>query len=157
MNGSYPTSQSIIAIRDQPIYLERAISYFSSKWGIAPEVYKKSISDGISTTAPLPRWYLLILNDEIIGSYGLIENDLMIRKDLTPWLCALYVEEDQRGQGLGNRLLKHGRCEAGRLGFSNVYLCTDHTGYYEKYGWDFLGMAESEWGTMNRVYCSKSL
>ena len=82
MNGSYPTSQSIIAIRDQPIYLERAISYFSSKWGIAPEVYRKSISDGISTTAPLPRWYLLILNDEIIGSYGLIENDFMIMPEL---------------------------------------------------------------------------
>ena len=157
VNGSSPTSNLIISVRDQPDYLERAVNYFSSKWKIEPELYRKSISDGISTAAPLPRWYLLLYNDEIIGSYGLIENDFMVRKDFTPWLCALYVEDDQRGQELGASLLKHGRSEAGRLGFSNVYLCTDHIGFYEKYGWEFLGLEESEWGGMTRVYVSKSL
>jgi len=69
-----------------------------------------------------------------------------------PWLCALYVEEACRLRGLGGKLLRHGRREAAKLGFPKVYLCTDHVGYYERYGWRFWGMEESEFGGETRVY-----
>ena len=75
----------------------------------------------------------------------------MVRKDLLPWLCALYVEEDERARSLVQGCLP-GVSEAAKLGFEKVYLCTDHIGYYEKYGWSFFGMEESEWGDETRVY-----
>jgi len=75
-----------------------------------------------------------------------------VRKDLLPWLCALYVEKSERGKSLGSRLLVHGRQEAKTLGFDRLYLCTDHVGYYEKYGWRFHGIEDSEWGGKMRVY-----
>jgi len=142
----------IISVREHPEYLNRAVDYFSSKWGIDRKIYEDSISDGIATEKPLPRWYLMLKGDEIIGSYGLIENDFMVRKDLMPWLCALYIEESERGKMLGSRLLAHGQQEACKYGFQKVYLCTDHVGYYEKYGWRFFGMEASEWGSDTRVY-----
>ena len=142
----------IINIRDHPDYLERAVDYFSSKWGIDKEIYRQSISESLGTDKALPRWYLMLDDDDIIGSYGLIENDFMLRKDLMPWLCALYVEEALRGQALGASLLMHGRQEAAKLGFKHVYLCTDHIGFYEKYGWQFFGMEASEFGGDTRVY-----
>ena len=142
----------IISIREYPAYLDRAVDYFSSKWGVDRKIYETSILDGITTENPLPRWYLMLKGDEIIGSYGLIENDFMVRKDLMPWLCALYVEESERGKSLGLGLLTHGQQEAAKLGFPKIYLCTDHTGYYEKYGWQFFGMEASEWGGDTRVY-----
>ncbi len=142
----------IIPIRKHPEYLDRAVDYFSSKWGIDRKIYEESISDSLVTKNPLPRWYLMLKGNEVIGSYGLIENDFMVRKDLKPWLCALYVEENERGQALGSHLLAHGSQEAAKLGFRKVYLCTDHVGYYEKYGWRFFGMEESEGGGDTRVY-----
>jgi N-acetylglutamate synthase-like GNAT family acetyltransferase len=94
----------------------------------------------------------MLKDEKIVGSYGLIENDFMVRKDLFPWLCALYIEESERGKALGSRLLAHGRQEAKTLGFEKLYLCTDHVGYYEKYGWTLFGLEESEWGGKTRVY-----
>lgn len=145
-------SNRILNVRDHPEVLDQAIDYFSSKWGIDRKIYEASISDSITTSRPLPRWYLMLDGDRIIGSYGLIENDFMVRKDLMPWLCALYVEESERRKGFGRELLEHGRQEAFNLGFPNVYLCTDHIGYYEKYGWRFFGMEDSEFDGKTRVY-----
>jgi len=94
----------------------------------------------------------MVRSEKIIGSFGLIENDFMLRKVLTPWLCALYVDESERSHGLGGRLLEHGRREPAMLGFTKVYLCTDHIGYYERYGWRFFSIEESEFGGERRVY-----
>lgn len=52
----------------------------------------------------------MLEDSDIIGSYGLIENDFMVSKDLTPWpKNALYVEKNKSQQGLGGQLLKHAR------------------------------------------------
>ena len=75
----------------------------------------------------------------IIGNYGLIMNDFISRQDLWPWLCALYVDEAFRGRAFGAQMLEHGIQESRRLDFDNLYLCTDHIGYYEKYGWLYIG------------------
>ena len=147
---------NIINIRNNPELLDTAADYFSSKWPVERKVYYNSISDSITTKSGVPRWYLMMDNETIIGSYGLIENDFMVRQDLTPWICAVYIEEYMRGKSLGSQLLNHARNEAKNLGFQTLYLCTDHIGYYEKYGWDFFGEEESEFGGLTRVY-NKSL
>lgn len=146
----------IINIRDYPEYYDRGVDYFSSKWGIERKIYEDSISDSILTDSPLPRWYLMLKGNDITGSFGLIENDFMVRKDLMPWLCALYIEKSERRKGLGGKLLRHGRREALGLGFPKVYLCTSHVGYYEKFGWRFFGMEKSEFGGEVRVYMIES-
>ena len=147
----------IIAIRENSDYLDKAVEYFSSKWGIPQDIYKDCIENSMNTSSPLPRWYLMLKEDEIIGSYGLITNDFVSRQDLWPWLVALYVEESERGGGLGSFLLKHGRKEAAKLGFSKVYLHTDHVGYYEKYDWEFIDKAYDVGGEETRVYEASSL
>ncbi|MDD4773650.1 MAG: GNAT family N-acetyltransferase [Eubacteriales bacterium] len=145
-------SPQIVSVREHPVYLRRAIDYFASVWDIDHAIYRESISDAVITANRLPRWYIMLRGNKIIGCYGLIENDFMVRRDLSPWLCALYIGEDERGRALGSKLLTHGRQEAAKLGFDTVYLCTDHVGYYEKYGWRFIGLSESLWGGMTRVY-----
>ena len=142
----------IIAVREQPEYLDRAVDYFSAKWGIARDIYQDCISHSLATERSLPRWYLMMKDDQIIGSYGLIVNDFISRQDLWPWLCALYIEERERGQALGARLLEHGRREAAGLGFPAVYLCTSHVGYYEKYGWRYIGQGFDAGGEATRIY-----
>jgi len=145
------SNMNIIGIRENPEWLERAVDYFASKWGISRDVYQDSMFHSLTTESPLPRWYLMVKGDEVIGSYGLIVNDFNSRQDLWPWLCGLYVDKHERGKALGSRLLEHGRREAAALGFSKVYLCTDHVGYYEKYGWRYIGMAYAL-GDSGRIY-----
>ena len=36
-----------------------------------------------------------------------------------------------------------------------MYLVTDHTGFYERYGWEFMGMVKSEDGGDLRMYVRK--
>lgn len=155
-----PTSDDvrILALRDAPERLEEAAEYFSTKWGIARIVYEDCMTHSLAgaTDSPLPRWYMLLKGGHIIGSYGLISNDFTSRSDIWPWLCALYIEPEERGHSYGSLLLAHGRSEAARLGFPKVYLATDHGGYYEKYGWRFLGTCYGPSGDPARLYETSS-
>jgi N-acetylglutamate synthase-like GNAT family acetyltransferase len=76
--------------------------------------------------------------DTIIGCAGLITNDFISRMDLWPWICAIYIEESYRGKSLGEKLLSRAKADAEKAGFKQVFLCTDHIGYYEKYGFTEL-------------------
>ena len=143
----------IISIRSCPHYSERAIDWFASKWGIDRKEYEKSIYDCINNNDSLPQWYLAIdEEDEIIGGCGLIQNDFVDRTDLFPYLCALFIEERARGNAIGARILENARIDGGRLGFDKLYLCTDHTSYYEKYGWEYLAIGHHPWGETSRIY-----
>ena len=142
----------IINIREHADWLEKAAGDFSARWNIDRQIYLDSMNDSLREDSTIPRWYLMLRGDDIIGGFGLIENDFMVRTDLCPWLCALYVEPAERGRRLGAELLAHGRQEAGKLGYHKVYLNTDHIGYYEKYGWRFIGGHEHQSGENARVY-----
>ena len=148
---------SIISIREYPEYLEQAVDYFSNKWNVDRNIYQDCIANSLTTESPLPRWYLMISGDKIIGSYGLVVNDFISRQDLWPWLCAVYIEEKERGKSLGSRLLKHGRREVAKLGFPILYLCTNHIGFYEKYGWQYIGQGYSVSGKEIRMYKAESI
>jgi GNAT superfamily N-acetyltransferase len=144
----------IISVREEIEYVEAAITYFQSKWASAESmmVYRDCISHCIDTDSPLPQWYLLKNEDEIIGCAGLITNDFISRMDLYPWLCALYIEEKHRGNAYGEVLLHKAMDDTKKGGFSTMYLCTDHIGYYEKYGFKYIGMGFHPWGDDSRIY-----
>ena len=58
----------------------------------------------------------------------------------------------ERGQSLGALLLEHGISEARSLGYKKVYLTTDHTGYYEKYGWQSIEDGYDFSGNISPIY-----
>lgn len=80
----------------------------------------------------------------IIGGLGVIENDFHNRKDLSPNVCAVYVEEARRRQGITGALLNHACEDMADMGVRILYLLTDHTSFYERYGWEFLCMAQGD-------------
>lgn len=145
---------NIISIRKQPEYASVAIKYFQEKWANEDslKVYEDCITNSIIAQAPLPQWYLLYNNDEIIGCAGLITNDFISRMDLYPWICALYIEEKYRGNSYGKLLLDEAKKDAKYAGFDKLYLCTDHIGYYEHYDFEYIAMGYHPWGDESRIY-----
>lgn len=145
---------NIISVKESPEYKDRAIRYFQSKWATKDSmmVYEDCISNCITTANPLPQWYLLEEAGNIIGCAGLITNDFISRMDLYPWVCALYIEEAYRGNAYGALLLDKAKSDAKKGGFFHLYLCTGHIGYYEKYGFDYIGTGYHPWGESSRIY-----
>ena len=94
-------------IREHKEYIQDAASWFQAKWDIPQEEYLKSMNESLLKETSIPQWYIMLENDNsIIGGIGVIENDFHNRKDLTPNICALYVDEKYRRQGVAGYMLK---------------------------------------------------
>ena len=74
----------------------------------------------------------------------MIENDFHDRKDLMPNVCAVWIEEVYRNQGIAGQLLSMVVEDMRSKGISPLYLVTDHTGFYERYGWEFFCMVQGD-------------
>ena len=151
MNGR-ANELTYITLRDKPEWEEKAAAWFHSKWGVPEEAYLDCMTEYLSGATEYG-WYLCADGDRIVGGLGVIENDFHDRKDLTPNVCAVYTEEAYRGKGIAGRLLNMAVDDLRSKGVSPVYLVTDHTGFYERYGWKFLCMVQGDGEEhMSRMY-----
>jgi len=148
---------NIVSVRESPSFVNTAIDYFQKHWANENSmiVYDDCIRNCINARVSLPQWYLLIHDDKVIGCAGLITNDFISRMDLFPWVCALFVEEEYRGSGFGSLLLEKAKEDTHKIGFDNLYLATDHIGYYEQYGFTYIATGYHPWGESSRIYCAK--
>lgn len=146
----------IIRIREHKELADKTAEWFHEKWGIPLEAYKDSIEENLKNTGSIPQWYVAVDKDEIVGGIGVIENDFHNRKDLTPNVCAVYVKENYRCKGIAGRLLEFACDDMNHMGIDTLYLVTDHTSFYERYGWDFLCMVQGDGEPdMSRMYIHK--
>ncbi|MBW3026846.1 GNAT family N-acetyltransferase, partial [Acinetobacter baumannii] len=135
----------ILRLSDYPQYKEMAAQWFSEKWQIPVEAYLESIQISIDQKHAIPQWYIVLNKDKyLIAGAGVIDNDFHERKDLTPNLCALFVEENYRNQNIAKQILDFVREDLSNQGIQTLYLITDHTEFYEKCGWRFLTLVKDE-------------
>ena len=132
-----------ITLMEQPELKEAAASWFSSKWGIPKEAYLECMEAYLNKDTEYG-WFLCLYGDKIVAGMGVIENDFHDRKDLTPNVCAVYTEEEHRGKGIAGKLLDMVVNDMKNKGITPLYLVTDHTGFYERYGWKFLCMVQGD-------------
>lgn len=147
------SAYKIVKIKDRPGQKEGAANWFHEKWSIPIEAYAESMEACINGKNPVPQWYIVLNNEKIIGGLGVIENDFHDRKDLTPNVCAVYVEEAYRCQGIAGKMLEFVCGDMKEQGISTLYLLTDHDSFYERYGWKFLCMVQGDGEEeMSRMY-----
>ena len=143
----------IVSVRQEPDYKQSAIKYFQESWpDIAPILYEDSISHCIHAEQFLPQWYLLLKDDTIIGCAGLITNDFISRMDLYPWICALFIDQQHRGNRYAELLVNKAKMDAKLGGFKYLNLCTDLDGYYERFGFNYIGQGYHPWDAESRIY-----
>ena len=132
-----------VTLREQPELLDAAAGWFHAKSGVPKEAYLTCMTAYLKNETEYG-WYLCLNREQIIGGLGVIENDFHDRKDLSPNVCAVYTEEAFRGQGIAGRLLTIVVNDMKSKGISPLYLVTNHTGFYERYGWQFLCMVQGD-------------
>ncbi|HFI0081152.1 TPA: GNAT family N-acetyltransferase [Streptococcus suis] len=142
-----------MTLRHHPELLEKTALWFSAKWDVPIGAYRESIESSFDLKRVVPQWYVILnTKGEIMAGAGVIDNDFHERKDLSPNICALFVEELYRNQHLAKTILTFIRKDFGKMGFEKLYLVTDHTQFYEKYDWQFLTMVENLEGVQERLY-----
>lgn len=141
-----------VNLRQMPELKEKAAAWFHDKWNVPKEAYLECMEAYLNHETEYG-WYLCLDGKRIAGGLGIIENDFHNRKDLAPNVCAVYTEQEYRCRGIAGRLLDMVVGDMKSKGISPIYLITDHTGFYEKYGWEFLCMVqENDGGNMTRMY-----
>lgn len=143
----------IIRLTDKPEIKEQAAWWFHEKWGIPLKAYRESMEECLTKRNAVPQWYVAMDENRIIGGLGVIENDFHDRKDLSPNVCAVYTEEDRRCNGIAGALLRYVCADMKEKGIRTLYLITDHTSFYERYGWEFFCMVQGDGEPdMTRMY-----
>ena len=146
------TEYKYINLREEPIRKDKAAEWFHNKWGVPKEAYVECMDAYLNCETELG-WYLCMDGDKIIGGMGVIENDFHDRKDLSPNVCAVYTEEEYRSKGIAGKLLNMVVKDMKQKGITQLYLVTDQTGFYERYGWEFLCMVQGDGEEeMTRMY-----
>ena len=137
------TEYTYLELREKPELKDMAAEWFHEKWGVPKEAYLECMNAYLNKETE-NGWYLCMSGDRIVGGLGVIDNDFHDRKDLSPNVCAVYTEEAHRGRGIAGKLLNLVVDDMKKKGVSPLYLVTDHTGFYERYGWEFFCMAQGD-------------
>ena len=146
---------SYITLREKPQLKDSAAEWFSKRWGVPKEAYLECM-DAYLRGETEYGWYICLDDDSVVGGLGVIENDFHDRKDLKPNVCAVWTDEEYRGRGIAGKLLDLVVEDMRSKGITPLYLVSDHVGFYERYGWEFLCMAQGDdEPEMTRVYMHK--
>ena len=132
-----------ITLRDKPEMANTVAKWFHDFWGVPEEAYLECMNAYLDKSTE-NGWYLCLDGEKIIGGLGVIDNDFHDRKDLSPNICAVYTDPAYRGRRIAGNLLELAVKDLKDKGISPVYLVTEHTGFYERYGWEFYCMAQGD-------------
>lgn len=150
--GGKMDGYTYVTLRDRPDLKIISAEWFCSKWGVPKEAYLECMEAYLKGETEYG-WYLCLYDEKIIAGMGVIENDFHDRKDLSPNVCAVYTEEEHRCKCIAGNLLNMVVSDMKNKGISPIYLVTDHTGFYERYGWEFLCMVQGDGEPdMTRMY-----
>jgi predicted N-acetyltransferase YhbS len=91
---------------------------------------------------PIPTAFVAYEGDRFIGTVSIIACDEDTRPHYTPWVAALWVEPEDRQQGIGAALVDRAVAHAFGSGSGRVYLLSGphKRSFYERLGWAVVEM-----------------
>ena len=95
---------------------------------------------------------LLAEGDRLAAFCTLAERDEIPDTELSPWIGFVYTFPEYRGRRLMGKLIGRARELAREAGKDTLYISTEETGLYEKYGAEFITVMRTGSGEDTRVY-----
>ena len=118
----------------------------------------KEIVEKRCSGEPLPIVYIAKFNDNVIGTINFLHNDAELRHELYPFIGGMYVKNEYRNKGIASKLINTLLIEVS-CNFECVYLITSLSGFYEKFGFEFIEMTDANMvngtPTRERLYKKK--
>jgi len=113
------------------------------EWGhLVPEITPEGFISAFekrTTIHTIPETFVAVGSTAPVGMASLVEHDMFMRMDLSPWLAAVYVVPESRNSGVGSKLVQTAMQEARVLGLDRLYLFTpDQVHFYRRLGWRAL-------------------
>lgn len=99
---------------------------------------------------------LLGMEGERLAAFCTLADRDEVECPLTPWIGFVYTFPEFRGRRRAGELIDCACALAKQDGFDCVYVSTNETGLYEKYGFTFLRQDRDAWGGDTRLYCKKT-
>jgi N-acetylglutamate synthase-like GNAT family acetyltransferase len=84
----------------------------------------------------IPETFIALIDGQLAGTASLIDYDMDIYKNLTPWLASVYTVPKYRRRGVATALVWRILDEARELRIDRLYLFTETLiHFYERFGW----------------------
>lgn len=144
----------IHSIETIPHRFEEYFPLFFDEWsqGEQDRKFHEELLTHTNGMLGLPQFYVVEADQQLVGCYALLLNDINSRQDLFPWFAYLYVKPTHRGQGIAHRLLEHAEKQTVKLGFTTLYLESNHTNFYENMDYQVLDVTHDPFGNAAKIY-----
>ena len=124
-----------------------------SDWGAGKFLYELlstgRFKEAVGETSKV---LMLTEGDELLSFCTYAEKDDIQPTQLTPWVGFVYTFPQYRGHRYLGKLFTEVERLAREEKVREVYISTDHTGLYEKYGCEFYQMMNDMNGEPSRAY-----
>ena len=146
-------SMNFISLTEKPELTHDLIQNMeqNSDWHeIIPWLREMTASCGNDT---LPIIRLAFDGEDMIGFLVIAEKELL--KDDLPyklWLGILMVFDRFRGRGYSPAMIEEACRITAKAGYAALYLATDHIRYYERFGFEEIGLATYQWNAPTKLY-----
>ena len=134
---------TISDLRRQPQFFDIVADRIWQAWwqpnGFPRDYIVTGLTENMANT-PIPFALVAHEGERFLGTSSVIASDLEQRPQLTPWVAAVWVEENARQRGVGAALVDRAADDCFALGEKRVYLCARArmAGFYERLGWAMI-------------------
>ncbi|WP_434362610.1 GNAT family N-acetyltransferase [Parasalinivibrio latis] len=133
----------IINLTEQPDVIPVIAKWHFDEWGhLYPGETLADFVQGLHQCLDdslVPVTWLLVDEQNVVGTASLVEQDMETNIELGPWLANVYLIPAIRGQGIGSWLIREVMSLAKQRGISELVLFTEgQSWFYETLGWQVL-------------------
>ncbi|MFL1485875.1 GNAT family N-acetyltransferase [Marinobacter sp. LN3S78] len=149
----------IVPLADKKEFILELAELHHGEWShFNPSLTLEKRAEAIAKAAGregVPSIFVAMSGGQLVGSAALVQQDMDTRRDLSPWLAAVYVKEGFRHQGIATELIARCEREAVKSKADTWYLYTEFASrLYEKLGWRHMERCEYK-GVVVSVMCKQ--
>lgn len=93
--------------------------------------------------------------ERIVGFCTFLKTDYYPENRYWPWISSIFVDEQYRGRRISGLMIEKAIEYAKEQGFDKVYIPSDMTGFYEKYGFELIDRLVNYGGDEDNVFMKR--